>query len=228
MAAAQASAWVAEAQLQKAKVLWVPAFMMNAAYIRHDGYGPDFNGGVNVPQGENALGQPSPGSFGKPLNQNLNWFISGVSLYQAVATDRRHFPAPGLAAGSQCQTLGHPDRQERSPAGNRPSLLQRPPLSRALRRRPVLRRARRRPLARIDELSKDLVPRVEVDRARNLLAYLEEQAVSDRENWRVASADLTQVLRLDPRAVVEPLEHDHLQITLIDPARSLDDLIPSD
>ena len=33
-------------------------------------------------------------------------------------------------------------------------------------------------------------------------------------------------MRLDPRAVVEPLEHDHLQITLIDPARTLDDLIP--
>ena len=65
-----------------------------------------------------------------------------------------------------------------------------------------------------------------MDRARNLLAFLEEQAVSARENWRVASADLTQVLRLDPRAVVEPLEHDHLQITLIDPSRSLDDLIP--
>ena len=40
------------------------------------------------------------------------------------------------------------------------------------------------------------------------------------------SANLTQVLRLDPRAVVVPLEHDHLQITLIDPARPLDDLIP--
>ena len=34
------------------------------------------------------------------------------------------------------------------------------------------------------------------------------------------------MLRLDPRAVVEPLEHDHLQITLIDPARALDDLMP--
>ena len=35
---------------------------------------------------------------------------------------------------------------------------------------------------------------------------------------------LTRVLRLDPRAVVVPLEHDHLQITLIDPALPLHDL----
>jgi hypothetical protein len=32
------------------------------------------------------------------------------------------------------------------------------------------------------------------------------------------------VLRLNPRAVVVPLEHDHLQITLIDPAQPLPDL----
>ena len=59
-----------------------------------------------------------------------------------------------------------------------------------------------------------------------MLADLEQQAVSARQQWRVQSARLTQVLRLDPRAVVEPLEHDHLQITLIDPARELDDLMP--
>ena len=43
--------------------------------------------------------------------------------------------------------------------------------------------------------------------------------------WRLHSADLTQVLRLDPRTVVVPLEHDHLQITLIDPNQSLKDLM---
>ena len=79
---------------------------------------------------------------------------------------------------------------------------------------------------RIAALSRDLVPAFEVDRARNMLADLEQQAVSARQQWRVQSARLTKVLRLDPRAVVEPLEHDHLQITLIDPARVLDDLMP--
>ena len=73
-------------------------------------------------------------------------------------------------------------------------------------------------------LSRDLVPRVEVDRARNMLADLEQQATSAREMWRVHSANLTQVLRLDPRAVVVPLEHDHLQITIVDPALPLHEL----
>src|SRR6185437_13846978 len=84
----------------------------------------------------------------------------------------------------------------------------------------------RKLVAKINTLSTDLVPRVEVDRARTMLGDLEQLAVMDRENWRVSSADLTQVLRLDPRAVVAPLEPDHMQITLIDPSRSLDDLIP--
>jgi hypothetical protein len=57
-----------------------------------------------------------------------------------------------------------------------------------------------------------------------MLADLEQQATSAREAWRIASADLTQVLRLDPRAVVVPLESDHLQLTLIDPDRPLPEL----
>jgi hypothetical protein len=83
----------------------------------------------------------------------------------------------------------------------------------------------RKLVAEIAEQSRDLVQAAEIDRARNLLSDLEQQAVSAREGWRVASANLTRVLRLDPRAVVEPTEHDHLQLTLIDPGRSLDDLI---
>ena len=76
----------------------------------------------------------------------------------------------------------------------------------------------------IASLSDELVSRVEVERARTLLADLEQQSVSARQAWRVQSANLTRVLRLNPRAVVVPLEHDHLQLTLIDPAQPLADL----
>ena len=77
---------------------------------------------------------------------------------------------------------------------------------------------------RISSLSNELVPIVEVERAKNLLADLEQQATASRQAWRVSSARLTRVLRLNPLAVVVPLEHDHLQVTLIDPARPLPDL----
>ena len=59
-------------------------------------------------------------------------------------------------------------------------------------------------IERIAQLSKELVPVVEVDRARNLVADLEQRATLSRQEWRVSSADLTQILRLDPRSVVDP------------------------
>jgi hypothetical protein len=225
VAAAQASAWVAEAKLQKAGVLWLPSFMVTSSYARHDG--PiDFNGGVNVPQGENSLGQPSLGSLGKPLNENLNWFIAGVGLYQVAATtDMIYQP---LASRQDLNAK----RWDIQTAKN-DALLE---VARSYFNVHRFRgeyigalytvREGRKLIAAIEALSRDLAPAVEVDRARNLLAFLEQQAVLARQNWRIASADLTQILRLDPRAVCEPLEHDHMQITLIDPSRSLDDLIP--
>src|SRR6202034_738215 len=76
----------------------------------------------------------------------------------------------------------------------------------------------------IASLSNELISEVEVERARNLLADVEQQATSARQSWRVSSARLTRILRLNPLAVVIPLEHDHLQVTLIDPARPLPDL----
>ncbi len=225
VAYAQAGAWIAEAQFQKAKVLWVPSFVANSSYLRHDGL-MDFNRGVNVPPGVNVFGQPDPASFGKPLNQNFNWWYSGVSLYQVVAmTDAIFQP---LAARQNLNAK----RWDIQTAKN--DILQE-----AARSYFNVHRFRgryagalycveegRRLLAKINTLRQDLIPRVEVDRARNLLAFLEEAAVMDRENWRVASADLTQILRLDPRAVIQPMEPDHMQITLIDPTRSLDDLMP--
>lgn len=225
IAAAQASAWSAEGQLQKAKVLWVPSFMVATSYLRHDGP-VDFNQGINVPPGVGIYGQPAPGGFGMPINQNVNWFIAGVSLYQVVATTDAIFQP--LAARQMLNAR----RWDIQTAKNDVVL-------EVARSYFNLHRFRgqyagalytvqegRKLIAAINALSRDLVPAVEVDRARNLLAFLEQQAVSARENWRVASADLTLVLRLDPRAVCEPLEHDHLQITLIDAARPLDQLIP--
>ncbi len=248
VAAAQASAWVAEAQLQKARVLWVPTLNLGFDYIRHDGFGPDLNRGVDVPQGFNALGQPDPGSFGKPLNQNINYFYGGAGLTLAPSTPNYFYrPVPGepLLPSPQMQFVTdmvfqplyerqrlNASRWDVQTAKNDVLLMTARAYFDVHKYRGQYAGAldavaRGRGLVEeITALSKDLVSKVEIDRARNLLADLEQQAVSARANWRIASANLTRVLRLDPRAVVEPLERDHLQLTLIDPARALDDLIP--
>src|SRR5262249_3892978 len=46
VAAAQAGVWGAEAELTRAKVLWVPYLNIGFDYTRHDGGGPDFNKGI--------------------------------------------------------------------------------------------------------------------------------------------------------------------------------------
>jgi outer membrane protein TolC len=206
VAAAQASVWVAEAQLTRAKLLWVPSFVFGFDYIRHDGGGPDINKGVMT------------------VN-TTNFFYGGGGLTGSVnLTDVFFMPLVARqdlnARGYDIQTAKNDALLQTSDAyfqvhrwrGTYAGYLYTVERGHDL-------------IQRIEELSKDLVPRVEVDRARNFVADLEQSATSAREAWRVESANLTQVLRLDPRTIVVPLEHDHLQITLIDPDQSLQDLM---
>jgi outer membrane protein TolC len=232
VAAAQAGAWVAEAQLAHARVLWVPTLNLGAAYYRHDGFGPD------TKRGQNAAANP--------LNQNLNFLYAGGGLVQSaygtggVVTDTAATPVamrswPNMTADMIFEPLAARQvlnaRKWDIQAAKNDALLQTAEAYFSVHEH----RGRyagaldavdkgQKVVARVEELAKDLVPRAEVDRSKRLLATLQQHAASAREAWRVRSADLTQVLRLDPRVVVVPLEHDHLQITLIDPARPLREL----
>jgi hypothetical protein len=198
--------------LQHAKLLWVPQLNIGSDFIRHDGFGPDFNLGINT--------------AARPLNNNINFFYSGFGMIMNVAVADAIFTP--LAAK---QVLA--SRRFDIQTGKNDALME---TARAYftvhQYRGMYAGAldcveRGKELVdRITKLSEDLVPRIEIDRAKRLLADLEQRAASAREGWRLASADLTQVLRLDPRAVAVPVEHDHLQVTLIDPSRCLDELIP--
>ncbi len=211
VAAAQARVWVAEAELTQAKVLWIPTLNVGFDYIRHDGGGPDFNKGILTSPSTNFF-YAGAGMTGAPLG-----LISTTdAIYQPLAArqvlnarqlDIQTAKNDALLQTAQAYFMVH---QSRGVYAATLHLV-----------------ARGQELVdRIASLSRDLVSGFEVDRARNMLADLKQQAVSARQDWRVESARLTRVLRLDPRAVVEPLEPDHLQITLIDPARGLDDLMP--
>lgn len=218
VAAAQAGSWVAVARLQRAQLLWVPQFNLGALYYHHDGFGPDFNYGVNNP----AYGGPTPGG---PLNQNLHYFYGYGNFNQSVnLTDAIFEPLAArqvldaqrmdiqtakndaLLATANAYFDVHRDRGQYAAA------------------RQVVQRAGQL-VERIEELSRDLVPEIELHRAKRILAVMQQREVAAREMWRVSSANLTQVLRLDPSAVIVPLEPDHLQITLIDPARPIDELV---
>lgn len=207
VAVAQSSVWVAEADLTRAKLLWIPTLNLGFDYLRHDGGGPDFNKGL--------MTAPS-----------VNFFYGGAGMWGTISTtDAIYQPL----AAQQMLNSAHWDIQ----TAKNDALLQTAAAYFSVHQHRgmyvgglyTVERGHEL-VERIANLSRELVPKVEVDRARNLLAELEQQTVYSRQEWRVSSANLTQVLRLDPRAVVEPLEHDHAQVTLIDPGRMLDDLMP--
>jgi outer membrane protein TolC len=207
VAAAQARVWVAEGELTQAKVLWIPDLITGAVYIRHDGGGPDFNKGILTAVSVNYF----------QAGGGLNLFLATTdAIFQPLVArqnlNARHWDVQGAKNDALLETadayfMVHQYRGIYAGA-----------LYTVERAHEVVRR--------ISVLSRDLVQAYEVDRARNMLADLEQQAISARQHWLVQSTRLTRALRLDPRAVVEPLEHDHLQITLIDPGRTLDDLMP--
>jgi outer membrane protein TolC len=213
VSAAQAGVWVAEAQLTRARLLWIPTLSFSSAYLRHDGFGPDLNRGQDTLE--------------RPLNQNLNAFYGGFGLINtAVETTDMIFQP--LAARQNLNSR----KWDIQTAKNDALLQTTNAYFRVHQYRGMYAGALdvvdkgRKLVQRIEQQSKDLVPKAEVDRSKRLLADLEQNAASMREGWRVTSANLTQILRLDPRVVIVPLEQDHLQITLIDPARPLNELMP--
>jgi outer membrane protein TolC len=210
VAAAQASVWVAEAQLTRAKLIWIPTMVLGADYIRHDGGGPDFNKGIMTAPSVNFL----YAGGGLDLS-SLTAFVNLTDVFFEPLVARQVLDARqwDIQAAKNDALLLTADAYFRVHQ------------YRGMYTGALYCVARGRDLVeQIASLSNELVSRVEVERARNMLADLEQESVSARQAWRVHSANLTQVLRLNPRAVVIPLEHDHLQLTLIDPAQPLPDL----
>jgi outer membrane protein TolC len=212
VAAAQASVWVAEAQLARAKVLWVPTFAFGADYIRHDGGGPDFNKGVMTAPSTNFFYAGAGMLLSPTTMQIVN--LTDAIFEPRVARESLNSRNWDVQTAKNDAVLAAADAyfNVHKYRGTYAAALD------------VVQRATDL-VQQLEVMSEDLVTKVEIERARNLRAILQQQAASAREGWRVASADLTQVLRLDPRAVVAPLEDDHLQITLIDPALPLHDLM---
>lgn len=206
VAAAQAGVWVAEAKLSRARVLWVPTLVIGADYIRHDGGGPDFNKGIMTAPSVNFFYGGAAADLYVNLTDAIFEPLAARQMLAARTWDVQSAKNDALQITADAYFDVH---ESRGLYAGRLYTMER---GRAL-------------VDLIEKQSADLLPRIEIDRAKNLVADIEQRATSARQHWRVRSANLTQVLRLDPRAVVDPMEPDHLQITLIDPDRPLDDLM---
>jgi outer membrane protein TolC len=192
---------------EQARVLWLPTVYLGVDYQRHDG------GEENLLTGQNILG-------------SRNQFLAGAGAVAVFAlTDAIYAPL----AERQLLRARNIDVQT---AKNDALLSVAVAYFDVQQARGVLAGtldsvARARELARrVRSLGRGLAPPIEVERVNTLLADLEQQAASFRQDWLTSSAALTRALRLDPAAVVVPLEPPHLQVTLIPPKEAVDALIP--
>jgi outer membrane protein TolC len=193
--------------LQQARVLWLPNVYLGVDYQRHDG------------SQQNLL-------TGGPLTGPRNQFLGGGGAQAVFAlTDAIYSP---LAA----RQLARARNIDVQTAKNDALLAVAVAYFDVQQARGTLAGtldsvARGRELSRrVAALGKGLAPPIEVERVATLLADLEQQAQSYRQDWRTNSANLARNLRLQPAAVVVPLEPPHLQITLVPPQETVDALIP--
>jgi outer membrane protein TolC len=206
IAAAQASVRQAAARLEQAQALWLPNLNLGASYYRHDGAAMGNSGNLFIGGRDQFLaGYGLTGIL--PLADALFVPREMRQVLRSRQIDVQTARNDALLAVAEAYFNVQQARGRL--AGARDALAKGRGLERTVR-----------------ALGKGLTPPIEADRVRTLLADLERAATSAYEDWRVASADLTRALRLNPSAVVAPLEPPHLQVTLISPNEPVDTLIP--
>jgi outer membrane protein TolC len=200
---------LAVAQLDRARVLWLPTVYLGVDYYRHDGQLQDIDGNI--------------------LGNSKQSFMVGAAPYAVFAvTDAIFSPL------AERQTVRA--REAALQTARNDTLLSvaeayfnvqqaRGELAGAV---DAARKAEAA-VHRTEKLAaggEGILAEVDVMRARTEFERRDQAVDVARERWRTASAELTRVIRLDPAALVEPLEAPHLQINLVPLDKPVDDLIP--
>jgi outer membrane protein TolC len=207
IALAQASIQQAAARLQGANALWLPDVHYGVDYSHHDGANQATEGNVEF---------ASFGSFYTGGGATLDFGVSDAIFRPLAARQEllaRQWDKQGACNDALLAVAqAYFDVQEMR--GRLAGSLDSAAKAKAL-------------VKQVESLADaGVVPAMEVDRARALLADLNQQSIAARTKWYIVSARLTRALRLNPSSVVVPVEPPHLQVTLISPQHSVDDLIP--
>lgn len=205
IASAQASVQVATTQLERARVLWLPNLNVGASYYRHDG-------GVQASSGQfftNARNQFLAGGGISAIVETTDALFAPLAARQVLRSRTYDVQAARNDALLAVAVAYFDVQQARGRVAGAEDVIEK---SRALTKR-------------IDALAAGLVSPIEGNRARTQLAALRQSLASAQGEWGVASADLTDALRLDPGALVVPLESPDIQVTLIALDHNLDELV---
>jgi outer membrane protein TolC len=206
VAVAQERVQLAAAQYERAHVLWLPTIQFGGDYFRHDGRIQDVQGNIIDTSKSTLMAGAAP---------NAVFALSDAIFEPLAARQTRLSRQSSLQAATNDTVLAVAEayfnvQQARGELAGA--------LDAAQRSEELVKRT--------TELARDLAPAVEVTRARAEQARRKQAVQSARERWKTASAELIRILRMDPAAVVEPVESPNLQVTLVALDKPVDDLIP--
>jgi uncharacterized protein (TIGR03000 family) len=197
---------IASAQLQQSNVLWVPTLYTGGVYQTHAGATQSATGSISSPS-SSALEFGTTPQFVFACTEAIFEPLAARRMLQARKAELQAATNDTTYAVARAYFDVLQARGELAAAGE------------ALRRSDEL-------IRKIKVMAPDLVPMVEVARAEAQYARFRQAERSARERWNVVGAELVRVLRLDPAAVLVPLEPSYLQITLVSPEQPLEGLLP--
>lgn len=196
----------ASAQLDRARVQWLPNIGVGVDYFRHDGQIQDIVGDVFTTSRSSFLvgaGPTAVFSFGDACYAPL----AARQIVRAREADVQVARDEVMLQVAEAYFTVQQARGELAGSID------------ALRRADQL-------VELTEKVAPELTPTVEVNRAKTEAARRRLAVESAHERWQIASADLTRLLRLEPGTLVEPAEEPALVIELMDPSSSVADLIP--
>lgn len=196
----------AGAQLDQARAAWLPTVTMGMDYMRHVGRAQDVAGTIINPHrssfmagmGVNAIFTPSDLIFGP---------LAAKQVVRARVADL------DTATNNTVLTVAEAYFTVQQARGELAGAVV------AVQHAEELAR-------RTEKLAAGIAAPVEAIRARTELARRKQVVQLVQERWRVSSAELNRVIRLDPTTLVEPVEPPHLRVLLIPPEQTIDELIP--
>jgi outer membrane protein TolC len=196
---------LASAELDRARVLWLPTVYLGGDYFRHDGQLQDVSGNVFGTSKSTLMGGAGASA----------WFGITDAIFAPLAARQTLRARQALLQAAENDALlavaeaYFGVQQARGELGGAMD---------AVRQTEELER-------RTAGLAAGLVPPLELSRVRAELARRRQVVSAARERWRTTSAELARILRLEPGVLVEPLEPPHLQVNVVDIAGNVDDLI---
>ncbi len=196
----------ANAQLDRAKVLWLPNVGLGVDYFRQDGQIQDVAGNVFNTSKSSFLVGAGPTAV----------FSVGDALYAPLAARQvvraRQADVQATRNDTTLQVAESYFNVQQARGEVAGSI-------EALRRAEEL-------VKLTGNVAPDIAPTAEINRAKAEVARRRLAVEAAYERWQVASADLTRLLRLEPGTIVEPSEEPSLVVELIDPGVIPEDMIP--